>query len=222
MRRPFALRQFVMVFAGTLVAVLVIRETDLVAYLSYAIEKGRLQALSERVPSEALVEELSRPTRMVADLVAPAVVHIETRRRINLRDFAAATREFAGDSGFLEAHPWFLGEGPPADDSDGHPYLSGLGSGFIFDAEHGYILTNYHVAEGADLIEVILHDGRRYEATLVGADPQSDLAILSSPAEHLHQLEFGDSRRLAVGDDVFALGNPFGLSGTFSRGIVSG
>jgi len=70
-------------------------------------------------------------------------------------------------------------------------------------------------------VEVSVSDGRRFDARIVGSDPATDLAVLSIPADRLHEVRFGDSRRLAVGDEVFAIGNPFGLDGTFSRGIIS-
>ena len=70
-------------------------------------------------------------------------------------------------------------------------------------------------------IEVQLADGRRFTAKVVGSDPETDLAVISIDANRLHDLEFGDSDLVEVGDDVFALGNPFGLAGTVSRGIIS-
>jgi Do/DeqQ family serine protease len=97
---------------------------------------------------------------------------------------------------------------------------AGIGSGVIVSAE-GYILTNNHVVEGADDIEVSLGDGRRATAKLVGADPDTDLAVLKIDLPNLPAMTFGDSNSLQVGDVVLAIGNPFGVGQTMTSGIVS-
>jgi S1-C subfamily serine protease len=97
------------------------------------------------------------------------------------------------------------------------------GSGFVIDDE-GHVLTNNHVIEGADNIEVKLGDSdTEYKAEVVGADPASDLALLkvNAPAKELHPLTLGDSSKMEVGDPVVAIGNPFGLDRTVTSGIVS-
>ena len=96
------------------------------------------------------------------------------------------------------------------------------GSGVIVDARNGYILTNAHVVDHATGITVTLQDGRRLEATVVGADPPTDIAVIKVRAGGLSQIRFGNSARLAVGDFVVAIGNPFGLPHSASAGIVSG
>jgi serine protease DegQ len=96
-----------------------------------------------------------------------------------------------------------------------------LGSGVIVDAKKGYVLTNYHVIARADEISVGLKDGRTLEATLIGTDPDTDLAVIQIPAEDLTALELADSDKLQVGDFVVAVGNPFGLGQTVTSGIVS-
>jgi len=96
-----------------------------------------------------------------------------------------------------------------------------LGSGVIVDAEQGYVLTNNHVIEGADDIAVTLKDGRSMDATLIGTDPETDLAVIRIPAEGLRELPLADSEHLQVGDFVVAVGNPFGLGQTVTSGIVS-
>ena len=96
-----------------------------------------------------------------------------------------------------------------------------LGSGVIVDAEHGYVLTNNHVIEGADDIAITLKDGRSLEAELIGTDPDTDLAVIRIPAENLSALPLADSDQLQVGDFVIAVGNPFGLGQTVTSGIVS-
>ena len=95
------------------------------------------------------------------------------------------------------------------------------GSGVIVDAGNGYIVTNHHVIDRADEVVVGLADGRRLPATLVGSDPQVDLAVLRVEADGLADLEFADSSAVRVGDFVVAIGNPFGLERTVTSGIVS-
>jgi S1-C subfamily serine protease len=98
----------------------------------------------------------------------------------------------------------------------------GQGSGFILD-KGGHVLTNYHVVEGASSrgIEVMLSNKRRYAAKVVGVDKVHDLALLQIDAPNLEPVTLADSTSLAVGQKVYAIGNPFGLSGTMTRGIIS-
>lgn len=95
------------------------------------------------------------------------------------------------------------------------------GSGVIIDAELGFVVTNHHVVDRADEIQVTLADGREYSALLVGVDPQVDLAVLRIDADRLVDVPFANSREVRVGDFVVAIGNPFGLDQTVTSGIVS-
>ena len=104
-------------------------------------------------------------------------------------------------------------------DNENEPQ-NGLGSGVIVSTG-GYVLTNNHVVENADEIEVSLNDGRRAKATVVGTDPDSDLAVLKIDLDKLPALVLGDSNSLQVGDQVLAIGNPFGVGQTVTSGIVS-
>ena len=97
---------------------------------------------------------------------------------------------------------------------------SSLGSGVIV-SNAGYLLTNHHVVEAADEIEVALNDGRKLLAKVVGNDPETDLAVLRVDAENLPAITFGSSDALKVGDVVLAIGNPFGVGQTVTSGIVS-
>ena len=99
--------------------------------------------------------------------------------------------------------------------------FKGLGSGVIIDAEKGYVVTNAHVVDSADKIKVKLKDGRELEAKKIGADEQSDVALLKVDPEDLTAVTLADSDALRVGDFVVAVGNPFGLSQTVTSGIVS-
>ncbi|HXA85126.1 MAG TPA: trypsin-like peptidase domain-containing protein [Candidatus Dormibacteraeota bacterium] len=96
----------------------------------------------------------------------------------------------------------------------------GMGSGFVIDTE-GHILTNFHVVEGARQVEVTTSDKKKYKAQIVGTDPIHDLAVIQIPNKAVPQAEIGDSKSLVVGQKVYAIGNPFGLSGTMTRGIIS-
>ncbi|HST09395.1 MAG TPA: trypsin-like peptidase domain-containing protein [Terriglobales bacterium] len=96
----------------------------------------------------------------------------------------------------------------------------GQGSGFVIDKE-GHILTNYHVIADARQVEVTMHNRKKFRATVVGTDPAHDLAVIKIDAPSLTPAVLGDSRNLQVGQKVYAIGNPFGLAGTMTRGIVS-
>src|SRR5581483_2839357 len=99
---------------------------------------------------------------------------------------------------------------------------SAEGTGFVYDAK-GDIITNEHVIDGASSVKVKFSDGSTYKATIVGADTSTDVAVIhvDAPASKLHPLTLGDSSKVAVGDGVVAIGNPFGLDGTVTSGIVS-
>jgi S1-C subfamily serine protease len=130
---------------------------------------------------------------------APAVVSVNT----------SARNPYGND-------PWrrfFFGE-------RGDQMQTGLGSGVIMSTG-GYVLTNNHVIENADAIEVVLPDARRAPARVIGADPESDLAVLKINLDKLPIMTLGDSDALQVGDRVLAIGNPFGVGQTVTSGIVS-
>jgi serine protease DegQ len=138
-----------------------------------------------------------------AKIASAAVVSINTSK-------AAAKNPHAGD-------PWF--KFFYGDQGQGEPQ-GGLGSGVIISAS-GYILTNNHVVEGADEIEVVLADARKAKAKVIGTDPDTDLAILKIELDKLPVIVLGNSDALQVGDPVLAIGNPFGVGQTVTGGIVS-
>lgn len=105
-------------------------------------------------------------------------------------------------------------------DAPGREPASGLGSGVIV-SEKGYVLTNHHVIQGAEQIEVGLADGRRAKAALVGSDPETDLAVLKISLPKLPVIAFGRPADARVGDTVLAIGNPFGVGQTVTQGIIS-
>ena len=152
----------------------------------------------------------------VVKVVSPAVVtvRVQSRPRMTPTDSPQDDflRRFFGDR-FGEQ----FGSGPrgmPA------PARRGLGSGVVVSAD-GYILTNHHVIDDAEAIQVDLTDGRTLDAKLVGSDRASDLAVLKIDASNLHALKLGDSDAVQVGDVVLAVGNPLGIGQTVTMGIVS-
>ena len=104
--------------------------------------------------------------------------------------------------------------------SEREPVQSGLGSGVII-SEDGYIVTNNHVIDGADKLEVLLNDNSTYEAKIIGTDEATDLALIKIDAHGLSAITFGDSEAVKVGEWVLAVGNPFGFNSTVTAGIVS-
>ena len=156
-----------------------------------------------------------------ADLVStvrPAVVNVQVTRSIRPTAHSRMGRRTPG----MEIPEFFRHFQPmPEDAVPGMPRAEGVGSGFIIDAS-GLIVTSQHVVKGADTVTVTLQDGRKLEARVAGTDAKTDLALLEVDAgEALPVVEFGDSDRTRVGDWVVAVGNPFGLGGTVTAGIVS-
>jgi len=146
-----------------------------------------------------------------AKKVMPAVVNIFTTTLVK-----APANPFSEDPRFR----FFFGD----QFDDGEPQQSAsLGSGVIVSKD-GYILTNHHVVESADQIEVALSDGRHAKARVVGSDPETDLAVIKIdlPGGNLPAITFGHSEQASVGDIVLAVGNPFGVGETVTMGIVSG
>jgi serine protease Do len=153
----------------------------------------------------------------LAEALSPAVVNISTEEIIKKTDGAAAPRGQA--SPFDELFQDFFGS--PEAQSEGPRRAAAMGSGFIIDAD-GTVVTNYHVIENADAITVSLPDGTSFEATVVGFDEKTDLAVLKVKSKKpLPFLKFADSDKARVGDWVMAIGNPFGLGGTVTAGIIS-
>lgn len=163
-------------------------------------------------PGSDRVREAERPSSYsgIVNRVAPAVVtvRVESRMVATPTRLPDSLRDFFGRS--LPE-----GAGPPR----GYRQ-EGLGSGVITRAD-GYVLTNHHVVSGAERIRVELADRRAFDATVVGSDPASDLAVLKIGARDLPTIRFGDSAGLQVGDVVLAVGNPLGIGQTVTMGIVS-
>ena len=165
-----------------------------------AMRSGAGIALIE-APATTLTQPAPGSLSSAARKAAPAVVSINTSKEV---------RRPRGDDPWFQ---FFFGD-------QGSRAQAGLGSGVIISPD-GYILTNNHVVEGADEIEVTLTDSRRARATVIGTDPDTDLAILKVELDKLPVIVLGNSDQLAVGDQVLAIGNPFGVGQTVTSGIVS-
>lgn len=181
--------------------------------VQYALTYGRLRAqvdvATEELDHLAKTTELvsladtSKVFRMVAQRIEPSVVHIDAAQRAGGRDMRVS-----------DELPWF---GPRGDSQR----VTGQGSGVIVDAR-GYIITNFHVIQNSTGLSVKLADGRTIDKiSIVGADPLTDLAVLKIDAKGLIPATWGDSEALETGDWVLAVGNPYGLDGSVTSGIVS-
>ena len=216
--------------------------------LTYALERGRIRAKREELSrldkNLADLSEVSHAFRIVAQVATPGVVHIQAtadedalRRLDELAEQERVLRERLGaiasqmqqgsdkdeDDALLESMIDLRGQ--LAEIRGAHERQAALtqpvtGSGIVYD-EGGYILTNNHVIGERKNILVRTPDNREYAAGLIGADPNTDLAIIKINADEMHPLEFGDSDSVRVGDWVVAVGAPFGLSHTVTHGIIS-
>ncbi len=165
-------------------------------------------AVQDSAPPVAMPVQTRGSYSAAAQIALPSVVHIFTSKEVH-----AQRNPFLDDPIFRHFFGDRLGRRQQR--------TSGLGSGVIASSD-GYILTNNHVIEAADEIEVALNDGTKYAARLVGRDPDTDLAVLQITAENaLPAITFANENALNVGDVVLAIGNPFGVGQTVTMGIVS-
>jgi len=159
-----------------------------------ALTQARIEGLADAMPGGSF--------RLAAQKAAPAVVSINVQQKAR--------------SKARRADPWFRFFEEPEDEQSG----AGMGSGVIVSPD-GYILTNHHVIEGAEGIEVTLNDGRSAMAKVIGTDSETDLALLKIDLPKLPTIVLGQMESLQVGDAVLAIGNPFGVGQTVTSGIVS-
>jgi S1-C subfamily serine protease len=136
---------------------------------------------------------------------------VDADEQINIRVYAAVNKSVVNITTSAEGSGFF-----------GDESSSGTGSGFVID-KAGHILTNFHVVEGADTVQVTLADGESHDAEVIGKDASNDVAVLRvrAPADRLVPVALGDSSKLLVGQKVLAVGNPFGLERTLTTGIIS-
>jgi serine protease DegQ len=197
-----------LIFAQTVtvaVAILFVVSTLKPEWIS---QRPGIIALREAAPADESGAAPSGSYRDAARMALPSVVHIYTTQEIK-----AQRHPLFDDPIFRH----FFGDRP-----EGQPQRnSGLGSGVIV-SPNGYILTNFHVVEAADDIQIALNDGKTHKARLIGSDPESDLAVLQIKTDKpLPAITFGQVESLRVGDVVLAIGNPFGVGQTVTMGIVS-
>jgi serine protease DegQ len=213
------MRRYWLLFAQTVTIVL-----GIYAVIA-ALRPEWLGALSmQRAPTQV---GIGGPGRAVPVLQAPGGGPTATATPGSYRDAAGrampAVVNILTSKALRETHPLlkdpffrrFFGDKLPPQEQ-----MASLGSGVIVSAD-GYILTNYHVVEGADEIEVGLADGRKAAASIVGTDPETDLAVIRIKADKLPVIVLGDPNEARVGDVVLAIGNPFGVGQTVTLGIIS-
>lgn len=202
--------------------------------LSFAIPAAVTPSLAQKAPASPAPTSPAQtsPTtgagpESVADLaegLLGAVVNISTSQTVKGTDGPGAVPmpQLPEGSPFQDFFDeFFKDRGGPR--GGGSQKVQSLGSGFVIDAKEGFVVTNNHVIADADDIEVNFSDGLTLKATLVGTDTKTDIALLKvDPADHkLTEVKFGDSDKMRIGDWVMAIGNPFGLGGTVTVGIIS-
>ena len=180
------------------------------AHLDNRAEAAPLPASALTVPTTAALPAsvAGQPVPSLAPMlerVMPAVVSVNTKQVVRVRN------PFFNDPFFRRLFP----EVPQERINES------LGSGVIIDAAEGLVLTNHHVIDNADDVQVTLADGRTVKAEFIGSDADTDVALIRIPAGNLTEIKLGDSTQLRVGDFVVAIGNPFGFSQTVTSGIVS-
>ncbi len=164
--------------------------------------------------SVEILTQLSEAQSEVAAVATPSVVNISTTRLVKSRE--EAPFDLFDDPFFRR----FFGDQAPRSNAPKEHKEQSLGSGVIV-SEDGYIVTNNHVIAKAQEIKVLLSNKKSYKATLIGADPKTDISVIKIDAKGLSPLPWGDSNKLKVGEVVFAIGNPFGLNQTVTMGIIS-
>ena len=186
-------------------------------------QAAQVQSVAAAVPAQsaAATATLAAPVTLSSDVLSSyesALEEIYTRVNPSVVNIRVVEQQ-SGLSG-SQSSPSFGLPGNPG--NSGQQYSQGLGSGFVWDTQ-GHIVTNNHVVDGASKIEVMFADGTIVPATLVGADPDSDLAVIKVDvaAELLTPVQVADSTQVKVGQIAIAIGNPFGLENTMTVGIVS-
>jgi len=178
---------------------------SLVSASLFALSLGVIPATSYAAWPQSVAGDTMPSLAPMLEHVTPAVVSISVKgTQRSTRKVPEIFKPFFGQNEQVRERPF-----------------RGLGSGVIIDAKKGYIVTNHHVINQADDIQVMLDDGRQIDAKFIGSDPESDVALLQIKADDLTEISLSDSDKLRVGDFTVAIGNPFGLGQTVTSGIVS-
>jgi len=181
-----------------------------------------LSALAQDPDSIAALRQIGKAFASIAEKTSPAVVSLKAERTVT-REYSTFPDGPSTDPFSDDFFDFFFRRHSPQQRPQQRRYReprTAQGSGFIITSD-GYILTNNHVVDGAEKIEVELTNGRKFTAEITGTDPDSDIAVVKIDATNLSYLELADSDKLEVGEWVLAIGNPLGLSHTVTAGIVS-
>ena len=176
--------------------------------------------------SDGLIQTASRPVDLSRDFTDVAESTINCV--VSIKSYATPQQSMYGGD-FFDPFEWFFGPGygqgqrqrqQQQQPKKSEPQPRGMGSGVIISAD-GYIVTNNHVIDGAEKLEVTLNDNRQFNATVVGTDEKTDIALIKINAKDLHAINFGNSDAVKVGQWCVAVGNPFGFNSTVTAGIIS-
>ena len=178
-----------------------------------------------KTADDGFVQTSSRPVDLSRDFTDVAENTINTV--VSIRSYATPQQSMYGGD-FIDPFEFFFGPGfgngqrqrKQQQQPKGDPQPRGMGSGVIISPD-GYIVTNNHVIDGAEKLEVTLNDNRQFNATVVGTDEKTDIALIKINAKDLHAITFGNSDAVKVGQWCVAVGNPFGFNSTVTAGIIS-
>ncbi len=207
--------------ATTLLASSALSGNDKITSNSQTVAETSCQQDNNFIRTAGRMPAIESDFTKAAESTINSVVSIKSyaapRRQQSSRSFDPFEFFFGPNSGFGSTPPRQQ-QRPESSEQEMQPL--GLGSGVIISSD-GYIVTNNHVIDGAEKLEVTLNDNSKYNARIIGTDPSTDLALLKVEAENLQAIVFGDSDALKVGEWVLAVGNPFGFTSTVTAGIVS-
>ncbi len=212
---------------GSVTTILASHGTDLIIKDSYTPSQ------EASVTDNGFIKTAATRTASVGapDLTGAAETSVNSV--VSIKSFVTPKQQqrFQGGNGFFDPFEFFFGpsyggngssrqQQQQKQEQEAEPQAKGLGSGVIISAD-GYIVTNNHVVDGAEKLEVTLNDNRKFNAKVIGTDPTTDIALLQITAKDLKPIAFGNSDDVKVGQWVLAVGNPFGLNSTVTAGIVS-
>ncbi len=202
----------------------------LLAFTALPVVPAVAQSSGEQPHDKRLVQDPPSSFANLAAKLLPSVVNVSSTQNFEEEESGPRSQDFPDMPQFPEGSPFedffedFMGR--RGDGNGGiQPSLpsASLGSGFIIDAEKGYVITNNHVIKDADEVRITLHDDSTIPAEIIGRDEKIDIAVLKVDAQKhkLTAVPFGNSETMRVGDWIVAIGNPFGLGGTVTSGIIS-